>query len=206
MKWNNRLKSVLTKNEKATFFGNCLETELRITAESQKSGVSAVIRSDEFRHLPKSQIKSDAIENQKNLVSPVIRSSVSRDSFKNNDELGDLKTEKFHEVLNGFIEAGITFNVSADFFLVMNHKNILSRSDEDFLIFNAVTVLCHLQQSALMKHLFSHSPEQFEDFAFEIRERESLLTITAKTPFEIYFEAVKQVTKKWFANLLAEKT
>jgi hypothetical protein len=56
-----------------------------------------------------------------------------------------------------------------------------------------------------MKHLFSHSPEQFEDFAFEVKERESLLSITAKTTFEIYFEAVKSVTRKWFAELLNNK-
>ncbi len=76
----------------------------------------------------------------------------------------------------------------------------------EFLKLNEAAILCHLQQSLLMKHLFSHSPEQFEDFALEIKERESLLTITDKTPFEIYFEAIKDPTKKWFADLLEKKT
>ncbi len=59
-----------------------------------------------------------------------------------------------------------------------------------------------------MKHLFNHSPEQFEDFAFEITERECLISplrITDKTRFEIYFEAVKSTTRKWFADLLNKK-
>jgi len=84
----------------------------------------------------------------------------------------------------------------------------------EFLKINKTMILCQLQQSLLMKHLFSHSPEQLEDFAFEIREREALilrdcpnsqLTITAETTFEIYCEAVKQTTRKWFAELLNDK-
>ncbi len=45
MKWNNRLKSVLTKPAESVFSEDCLETELRITAETPESLVSAVIRS-----------------------------------------------------------------------------------------------------------------------------------------------------------------
>jgi hypothetical protein len=42
--------------------------------------------------------------------------------------------------------------------------------------------------------------------AFILRDYTNLpLTITAKTPFEIYFEAVKSVTRKWFAELLNKK-
>ncbi len=76
----------------------------------------------------------------------------------------------------------------------------------EFLELNKAVVLSYLQQSALMKHLFSHSPFLLADFAFEIKERESLLSITTKTPFEIYCEAVMDVTKKWFADLLEKKT
>ena len=65
-----------------------------------------------------------------------------------------------------------------------------------------------------MKHLFNVSPERFEDFAFEISEREAIfsenclnsqLTKADKTNFEIYFEAVESVTRKWFADLLGEE-
>jgi len=206
MKWNNRLKSVLTKPEESVFSGECLETQLRITAETNLSGVSAVIRSDEFRHFPENLTNSDNGEKQQNLVSSAFVSSHSIESFKNNDELADFKAEKFHEVLNRFIEAGITFDVSADDFQVIGSDQILKTSDRFFLELNKDAVLCHLQQSLLVKHLFSHSPEQFEDFCFEVMERESLLTITAKTPFEIYLFAVKDVTKKWFADLLNKKT
>ncbi|MBA4121493.1 MAG: hypothetical protein H0X72_03380 [Acidobacteria bacterium] len=179
MKWNNRLKSVLTKPEESVFSGECLETQLRITAETPLKLVSAVIRSDEFRHFP-----------------------------KNNYELADIKSEKLHEVLNRFIESGITFDVSADDFQIIDRAQILKASDKEFLKLNGAAILCQLQQSLLMKHLFSHSPEQFEDFCFEIMERESLnspLRITDKTRFEIYFEAVESVTRKWFAGLLGEE-
>ena len=202
MKWNKRLKAVLTEPEKSGFSGDCLETELRITAESHKSGVSAVIRSDEFRHLSKNLALSDKPEKQQNLVSAVIRSCNSRDSFKNNDELAEIKSGYLHTILNRFIEAGCAFDVSSDDFQVIDNNKKLKTSDREFLKLNGAAILCQLQQSLLMKHLFSHSPEQFEDFAFEIRERESLLTITAKTQFEIYFEAVTQTTQKWFKELL----
>jgi len=173
MKWNNRLKSVLTKPEESVFSGECLETELRITAETPLKLVSAVIRSAHSRH-----------------------------SFKNNDELAEIKTDYFHQILNRLIEKGITFDVSADDFHFIDKTQKMKLSDLEFLKLNHAAILCNLQQSLLMKHLFNHSPERFDDFAFEITERESLLTITAKTPFEIYLEAVKSTTRKWFAELL----
>ncbi len=127
---------------------------------------------------------------------------------KNKEELAELKADYFHAQLNGFIENGIVFDVSADDFRFIDKEQNLKLSDMEFLKLNEAAVLCHLQQSLLMKHLFSHSPEQFEDFAFEITERECLnspLRITDKTRFEIYFFAVKDTTRKWFADLLEEK-
>jgi len=50
--------------------------------------------------------------------------------------------------------------------------------------------------------LFSNSLKLFEDFAFEVMERESLMTITDEVSFEIYCEAVKAITKKSFNDLL----
>jgi hypothetical protein len=207
MKWNNRLKSVLTKPEESGFSEECLETQLRITAETPLKLVSAVIRSDEFRHFPENLTNSDTGEKEPKLVSAVIRSGHSRHSFKNNDELSDFKSEKLHEILNRFIANGITFDVSTDDFQIVDNAKILKTSDREFLELNYSIILCQLQQSLLMKHLFNVSPERFEDFAFEITERECLnspLRITAETRFEIYFEAVKSTTRKWFADLLGE--
>ena len=207
MKWNNRLKTVLTTPAKSGFSKESLETELRITAETPESLVSAVIRSDEFRHFPENLTNSSEAEKQTKLVSAVIRSGQFRHSFKNNDELAQFEADTFHKILNGFIADGITFDVSADDFQTIDGAQFLKTSDKEFLKLNGAAILCHLQQSLLMKHLFNHSPERFEDFAFEITERECLntpLRITDKTRYEIYFEAVKSTTRKWFADLLAE--
>ncbi len=118
------------------------------------------------------------------------------------------QTATLTDILNRFIERGVTFDVSADDFQMIDPMKALKASDKEFLKLNSAAVLCQLQQSLLMKHLFSHAPEQFEDFAFEIRERECLsspLRITDKTRFEIYLEAVKSTTRKWFEDLLNKK-
>jgi hypothetical protein len=52
--------------------------------------------------------------------------------------------------------------------------------------------------------VFSHSPEQFEDFAFEIAEREAMMTGDGRESFSIYCEAVKDVSKNWFIRLLKD--
>jgi hypothetical protein len=191
---------IQTLNEKgfaATFEGGRL-------AITPKAKLTTPLR--EFIRANKTKLVSELqAEKQQNLVSSAFVSSHSRESLKTTDDLAQFKAEKLHEVLNRFIEAGITFDVSADDFYFIDAAQILKLSDMEFLKLNDALILCHLQQSLLMKHLFSHSPERFEDFAFEIRERESLntpLRITDKTPFEIYFEAVKSTTRKWFAELL----
>ncbi len=153
-------------------------------------------------------------ETHQKLVSSAFGSRQLVDTFRNNDELAEFKADFFHTELNRFIENGVAFDVSADDFLFIDEAQKLKLSDMELLKLNEAAVLCHLQQSLLMKHLFNHSPEQFEDFAFEIQEREALfsevstktaLTITDKTPFEIYCEAVKCVTRRWFADLLEKK-
>ncbi|HXG84824.1 MAG TPA: hypothetical protein VNI84_12445 [Pyrinomonadaceae bacterium] len=152
---------------------------------------------------------NEAAEKQSNLVSAVIRSSVSRDSLKTNDDLARFEADTFHAVLNRLIADGITFEVSADDFQTIDGAQRLKASDKEFLKLNGAAILCTLQQSLLMKHLFNHSPERFDDFVFEITERECLnspLRITDKTRFEIYFDAVKSTTRKWFAELLEKKT
>lgn len=121
---------------------------------------------------------------------------------KNNGELAEFKSGKLHEILNRFIEAGITFDVSADEFQTIDANRILKTSDEEFLEINSAAILCTLHQSLLVKHLFNHSPEQFEDFAFEIAEREAIMTGDGRECFSIHYEAVKDVSKNWFAGLI----
>ncbi len=120
--------------------------------------------------------------------------------------MADVVAESLQDVLTRFIRNGVEFNVFADGFRVTDSNQRLKAPDKNILKFNNSDVLCYLQQSVLRERLFSHSPEQFADFAFEIRERESLLPKAGKTPFEIYGEAVKQVTRQWFADLLEKKT
>ncbi len=205
MKWNNRLKSVLTKTEESGFSGECLKTQLTITDKTHSNLVSSAFVSDEFRHSPENLTNSEKNENHSNLVSSAFVSGYPRHSFKNNNELADIKSEKLHEILNRFIESGVTFDVSTDDFQIVDNAKILKTSDKQFLELNYSIILCQLQQSLLMKHLFSHSPERFEDFAFEITEREAMLTKTDEKDFEIYFQIVKSVTRKWFADLLGEE-
>jgi hypothetical protein len=163
----------------------------------------------EFIRANKTKLVSELqAEKQQNLVSSAFVSCEFRHSSKNNDELADFKADAFHKVLNRYIADGIAFEVSADDFQTIDGANLLKKSDKEFLKLNNAAILCQLQQSLLMKHLFNHSPERFEDFAFEITERECLnspLRITDKTRFEIYLEAVKSTTRKWFEDLLNKK-
>jgi hypothetical protein len=121
---------------------------------------------------------------------------------KNNDELTEIKADYFHSELNRLIENGVVFEVSADGFLLYDDNRTLKTSDKEFLKLNYADVLCTIQQALLVKHLFSHSPEQFEDFAFEISERKSLMSDSNITDYELYRAAVMDVTRIWFENLL----
>ncbi len=159
----------------------------------------------EFIRANKAKLVSELqAEKQTNLVSSAFVSSYPKETFKNNDELREIKSGKLHEVLNRFIEKGITFDVSTDDFQVIDPANALKTSDRDFLELNSAAILCQLQQSLLVKHLFNHSPEQFEDFAFEIAEREAIMTGDRRESFSIHCEAVKDVSKNWFIRLLAD--
>jgi hypothetical protein len=214
MKWNNRLKAVLTQTSEIGFSEESLETSLTKTDKTPLNLVSSAFVSGEFRQSSENITNSHTRETQTNLVSSAFVSAHSRHSSENKEEQAEIKTDYFHDVLNRFIENGVAFDVSTDDFLFIDTAQTLKLSDMEFLKLNHSIVLCTLQQSLLVKHLFSHSPEQFEDFAFEIQERESIfseeclnspLTKADKTPFEIYFAVVKEVTKKWFAELLEKK-
>jgi hypothetical protein len=214
MKWNNRLKSVLIKPEESVFLEDCLETQVTKGDKTHLKLVSSPFVTAHSRQSSENLTNSDTGKKELKLVSSPFVTAHSRQSFKNNDELADIKSEKLHEVLNRFIENGITFDVCADDFQTIDQAQVLKSSDKQFLELNNAAILCQLQQSLLMKHLFNHSPEQFEDFAFEITEREAInseesletqVTKGDKTRFEIYFEAVKSTTRKWFADLLGEE-
>jgi hypothetical protein len=214
MKWSNRLKAVLTKTAESGFSEESLETSLPITDKTPLRLVLSAFVSDELRHSSENITNPPEAEKQLNLVSSAFVSAYSRHSSENKEEQAELKSDYFHDVLNRFIENGVAFDVSSDDFLFIDTAQTLKLSDMEFLKLNHSIVLCTLQQSLLVKHLFNHSPEQFEDFAFEIQERESIfseeclnspLTKTDKTPFEIYFAVVKEVTRRWFADLLKKK-
>jgi len=175
MKWNNRLKTVLTQPGESEFSGECLEIQLTKADKSHLKIVSSVIVSGEFRH-----------------------------SCKNNVKRADFKTEKLHTVLNRFIENSITFEVSADDFSIIDNAQLLKTSDREFLKLNGAAILCQLQQSLLMKHLFLLLPELLEDFVYSIVEREAIMSDGDKESDEIYCSAVKSTTRIWFDDLLNE--
>jgi len=199
--WKTKLKTVL---EKDAFSEASTNSQLPKTDKSRLSFVSSVIVSANLVDTSEKSTDSPEINKLSDLVSSAFVSGQLADNPRNNNEVAEIKSNKLHEVLNRFIEKGITFDVSTTDFQVIDAMQNLKTSDIEFLELNYSIILCQLQQSLLMKHLFSHSPEQFEDFAFEIYERESLLTKAAKTSFEIYFEAVESTTRKWFTNLLGK--
>jgi hypothetical protein len=116
---------------------------------------------------------------------------------KNNNDLADFKSEKLHETLNRFITDGITFDVSADDFQMIDPAERLKASDKEFLKLNGAAILCTLQQALLMKQLSLDDLRMFKD---EINERTAILSDGAKIspPFEI----IAEVSREWFADLL----
>jgi hypothetical protein len=209
--WKNKLKTVLGKAEFSEVSTNSALTK---TDKSHLSLVSSAFVSGKLVDTSEKLTDSPELNKQSTLVSSAFVSGKLVDTFKKNDELANFKSEKLHEILNRFIFAGVSFDVSTDDFQIVDNAGILKTSDREFLELNYSIILCTLQQSLLMKHLFNHSPEQFEDFAFEIREREAIfsedclnsqVTKGDKTRFEIYFRAVESVTRKWFDELLKEK-
>ncbi|MET0753091.1 MAG: hypothetical protein ABWZ66_06945 [Pyrinomonadaceae bacterium] len=111
----------------------------------------------------------------------------------------EAETVSLISTLNRIVERGASFDVGADKF---NTFGTVKDSDKDFLSINRDSILCTLQQSLLMKHLFNHSKSSFSDFASEIAEGESHLTATGMISSEAHFEAVREITQKWFTRLL----
>ncbi len=185
---------------------------LKITLENGRLAVAPkTALTDDLREFIRVNKKQLLSELQTLKTENVRTLEIKRDEFpgvstKNLSELAEIKTDKFHAHLNQFIEVGISFEVSADDFQVVDSGQILKASDREFLELNESAILCELQQSLLMKHLFSHSPFLLNDFAFEIRERESILTEVAETTYERYCTAVKDVTRNWFEHFMNKQT
>jgi hypothetical protein len=119
--------------------------------------------------------------------------------------LREQQDENLTDILNRIIQTGAHFDVTIDEFKTANSLD-LRQSDRDFLDLNKSDVLCTLQQSLLSKHLFSHRKDMLSDFAFEIAEREAIMSGDGSESFFIHCEAVKDITKKWFLSLLEGET
>lgn len=102
--------------------------------------------------------------------------------------------------LNSIIERGNLFNVTENNFEIIGE---ITEVEKDYLRINKEPILCTLQQSLLMKYLFSHSKYLFSDFAFEIAEAQTRrVEANCLFTYEVYFEAVREVSKKWFVRIL----
>ncbi len=114
----------------------------------------------------------------------------------------EIEDNKLYSILNWFIKNGVAFDVGADAFHVLDNRQILRDEHRDFFKRNFSDILCHLHQSLLMKHLFSHSSELLEDFIFEVSEREAIAAEYEELSLENHCRAVKAVTKNWFEFLV----
>lgn len=85
--------------------------------------------------------------------------------------------------------SGASVEVSIDDFQITGADR-LTDAQKDFIKANKIPILCTLQQSLLVKHLFSQQPELREIFIEKIQTQGASA------------EAAGEVTTKWFARLL----
>lgn len=168
-----------------------------------KTKLKTVLEKDEFSEVSLKKELTKADKTQLNLVLSAFVSDNLVDTSQKKCELTEIKSSELCAFLNQFIEAGISFEVSADDFQIIDNGQILKTSDKEFLQINRQAILCQLQNALLMRHLFSIAPEQFEDFACSITERESIMAMNNADSFPSYREAVKDVSKNWFSYLCA---
>lgn len=110
--------------------------------------------------------------------------------------------QSISQKLDAMIETGASFDVAEYEFEVIGGER-LTETDRQYLTANKMPVLCTLHQRLLMKYLFYDSTELLENFAFHIFERESILAEENELyTYEIYFETVSDISRKWFASLL----
>ncbi len=103
------------------------------------------------------------------------------------DETKTPGSESLIAWLNRMISAGVSFEVSIDNFEIRGNHNA---AEAEFLTINKTAVLCTLQQALLAKYLFAAKPKLLKEFIARINERDAR------------FEAVCEITQKWFARLL----
>ncbi len=106
-------------------------------------------------------------------------------------ESQDAKGVSFVEQLNLMIVNGAVFDVAIDNFEIRGNHNA---AEAEFLTINKTAVLCTLQQALLAKYLFAAKPKLLKEFIARINERDAR------------FEAVCEITRKWFARLLETMT
>ena len=168
-----------------------------------EKGFTVALDGDRLAVTPKTRLTDDLrdfIRSNKSQLISELQSSKTKD-FNN---LWEIKTNKLHAELNQLIKNGVTFDVSAEDFQIIINAQILKTSDKEFLKLNYSDVLCQLQQSLLMKRLFSIEPEKFEEFAADIYQHEDLAAKAFDITFQIHCDAVKAITKKWYEALLSQ--
>jgi Na+-transporting NADH:ubiquinone oxidoreductase subunit NqrC len=149
--WKNKLRTVLGKSEFSEVSTN---SQLTKADKSHLSLVSSVIVSGNPVDTSENFTNSPELGKKTQLVSSAFVSGQLAETPRNFDELREIKSGRLHELLNNFIEAGVTFKVSTDDFQVVDTDQNLKTSDREFLELNHSIILCQLQQSGLTKHLF----------------------------------------------------
>lgn len=151
-----------------------------------------------------SLLNTIAVPGNAETIYPVTPNNQPKDSFfENRAMLQSFQTgQSISRKLDAMIEAGASFDVIEDSFEVVGGEQ-LTEPQKQYLVVNEKQVLCTLHQRLLMKHLFYDSTELLESFAFDIFERESILTEENQLyTYATYYEAVCEVSQKWFIDLL----
>ena len=102
--------------------------------------------------------------------------------------------------LNTLTNRGISFTVTPGNFALENAQ-LATAEDLRFLTSHASGILCVLQQGLLTKEIFKPYPPFLDDFKTEIAEREILMSGDKdEISNEIHEQAIREVTKSWFAD------
>lgn len=110
--------------------------------------------------------------------------------------------ESLLQILNRFIARAISFDVQIDAFTVCQ-STLLTEDEKQFVETSYDAILCTLQQALLCRELFDVSAAKLKEFSFDIAERQGVIGETETDENQIYFDAVCDVSKRWFTELLA---
>lgn len=166
-----------------------LKTVLTITAENEKYGKSIVTKGD---------------KTQNDILLSLFVTTEKEQSSKLNQDFPKEQPFNLHKVLNRMIERGVRFDVGSDEFQIIDERQVLTEADFDFLAFNQTKIIAHFQQTLLMKFIFAGCRELFDDFAFEIREKEAFAIYNGEPEPSAYNLAVISTTRRWFEDTFLE--